>query len=71
MLLEYLKRAKLNRKWRSLNQHNSTVLCRICDINMLSVGNGTYGGLDVLTFNDINRLKIGNYCSIGPKVVFC
>jgi acetyltransferase-like isoleucine patch superfamily enzyme len=33
-----------------------------------SVGRGSYGGLEVLTFGDQSTLKIGNYCSFALGV---
>ena len=37
---------------------------------MVSVGNKTYGGLCVLSFDDHSKVEIGNYCSIAPNVTF-
>ena len=34
------------------------------------MGRATYGELNVLTYNNENVLRIGNYCSIGPNVWF-
>lgn len=70
MIKEYLKRKILSIKWRKRNKHNETAPNNLFDINMVSVGKYTYGRLEVLTFNTLNHLKIGNFCSIAPKVVF-
>lgn len=70
MIKEYLKRKILSIKWRKRNKHNETAPNNLFDINMVSVGRYTYGRLEVLTFNTQNHLKIGNFCSIAPKVVF-
>ena len=42
------------------------------DFNRVSVGNGTYGTINVIQFdnNSKGNLKIGNYCSIAPDVSF-
>ncbi|MEE0686741.1 MAG: CatB-related O-acetyltransferase [Lachnospiraceae bacterium] len=37
----------------------------------VSVGNYTYGGIDVLDFGTDSKLKIGHFCSIAPNVFFC
>ena len=39
-------------------------------IELVSVGEKTYGGLYVLSFNKESKLKIGNFCSIAPEVAF-
>lgn len=40
------------------------------EINTVSVGKETYGLLNIISHNEVNRLEIGNYCSIAPNVVF-
>ena len=67
--------AKLRKKiyiknWRLKNKHNSTIPDNCFDIDYVEVGNYTYGYLNVLNFNKKERLVIGNFCSIGPKVAF-
>ena len=39
-------------------------------MDLISVGKGTYGEISVLSYNDISKLSIGNYCSIAPEVMF-
>ena len=57
-------------KWRKVNKHNYTKLhCKI-DINRIKVGKYTYGAIDILADGPGSKLKIGNYCSIGPDVLF-
>ena len=58
--------------WRKRNKHNSTYLSKKYNMNMdlISVGKGTYGEISVLSYNDISKLSIGNYCSIAPEVMF-
>lgn len=62
------------REWRKLNAHNSTNLVRYLDVdlNMLSVGNYTYGPVEAITFGCKENigLRIGQYCSIGDNVKF-
>lgn len=56
-------------KWRIFNKHNNTRINSFFDIRNVSVGNYTYGKLNV--FNDTsNKLVIGNYCSIANEVMF-
>lgn len=67
---EYWKDRILRKEWCKRNQHNSTSIVNRFDINLVSVGKYTYGQLNVQMFNKINKLKIGDFCSIGPEVVF-
>lgn len=59
-----------NKKWRKRNSHNSTGVVDFFDMDCVEVGNWTYGGIKVMTFNKDAKLKIGNFCSIGPEVCF-
>ncbi len=64
---------RCQRKWKRLNSHNFTEMgSRMYDFNRVSVGNGTYGTINVIQFdNDSSgNLKIGHYCSIAPEVSF-
>lgn len=61
------KRAK---KWRKLNPDNDTVLSGHIPFERVSVGNFTYGELNVLCMSDVGCLKIGGSCSIAPNVTF-
>ena len=65
--LNFLKKKK---KWRKLNPDNLTTTKNDFDFSAVSVGKGTYGELEVYTFNDGPTLRIGNYCSIAPSVKF-
>lgn len=69
-----VKLSVLNAEWNKRNRHNSTVLGLLCNIEMVKVGRGTYGRLNVYTFehknNDEVSLMIGNYCSIARDVDF-
>lgn len=66
----FLKKRKMNKQWRARNSHNTTGLLRPTNIDLVQVGRGTYGGLDILNFDGKTRLEIGAYCSIGPEVMF-
>ena len=36
----------------------------------MEVGRFTYGGINILTFGEGYKVTIGDYCSIGPNVLF-
>lgn len=58
------------RIWRRNNRHNQTYIGEIAVTNNISVGNGTYGVLNVLNNSEKYKLQIGNYCSIADGVTF-
>lgn len=60
------KNRKENGLWRKRNPHNSTKRNSKFDVNKVTVGNYTYGGISVLD----NNLYIGNFCSIASEVLF-
>ena len=61
---------KFKKEWHRRNKHNGTVANSIFPIKAVLVGKHTYGGLNVLAFNEINQLTIGHYVSIGPETIF-
>lgn len=56
--------------WRRKNKHNRTKLHSNIDIEMVDVGNYTYGPINILSDNNLSKLHIGHYCSIGPETLF-
>lgn len=61
----------LNFKWRKRNKHNYTVLVNKVDFNIVNVGKGSYGELNIKSFNSVKeKISIGNYVSIAENVVF-
>lgn len=61
----------LQNLWRQKNPHNETYITNICDIRRISVGNATYGPIEVFDWSAANeRLNIGNYVSIANGVTF-
>ena len=66
----FLKRYLFKKKWRKRNPLNFTNAEDLFNADLVTVGDYTYGGLTVLTYNDTNRLILGRFCSIGPKVSF-
>lgn len=63
--------AMFRRKWRKLNSHNNTCAVNEFPLECVSVGNGTYGELNILCYNNESEsVCIGNYVSIAPMVQF-
>ena len=58
------------KRWRNNNRVNTTIALNIFDINSVFVGKHTYGGIEVLNYNNYYKLTIGNYCSIATDVMF-
>lgn len=56
--------------WRKRNVHNETSIVNAFNFAQVSVGKGTYGGITAILMADDSYIKIGDYCSIGPKVTF-
>lgn len=65
-----IKRAWQNKRWRKANPHNNTALGDVFDESIITVGNATYGTLNVFSRGDQAKLRIGNYCSIAKDVYF-
>lgn len=58
-------------KWKKMNSHNFTSIGNYFDIKKVIVGKGTYGQLNVKSFNnDEEKLLVGSYVSIAENVVF-
>ena len=60
------------KKWRNANKHNQTSVATKFNLDKVSVGYGTYGRLNISTFDNSSEevLSIGNYCSIAGNVQF-
>lgn len=65
-----LKKQLFKRKWRKLNPNNFTNAEDLFDPALVEVGDYTYGGLRVLTYNKDNKLCVGKFCSIAQDVMF-
>ena len=65
-----LKFYSFARKWRKKNIHNEILPMDIFREDMISAGKGSYGELNVVSFGDSSKLKIGNYVSIAQNVTF-
>ena len=73
-IISYLKQKVTNKRirkeWRNLNKHNDTMLINTRSASNIRVGNFTYGSVNSYNENLDYTLKIGNFCSIAPEVVF-
>lgn len=65
--IKYVQKKML---WRKINSHNMTELNSDVDISFIEVGANTYGPINASISCDNSYLKIGNYCSIAPDVMF-
>lgn len=68
-----IKRKKYNQEWRKLNPNNNTSLSGLKRMERITVGNATYGPINVLDFNPntgSSHIEIGNFCSIAQNVTF-
>lgn len=73
-MVELLKSIKLlivNFRFRIRNRHNRVYAVSNFPIDNVSVGRESYGPLHIIWMAPLSaHLSIGNYCSIGPEVVF-
>jgi len=59
------------RIWRQRNQHNQTVIRNLFDFDKVSVGQATYGPLNIQEWGHPDeQLSIGHYVSISEGVTF-
>ena len=68
--IQYIKLNSFKRKWIRANKHNGTIPNNEFDFDTASVGNYSYGELNVVSFNNKSHLRIGNFVSIAQNVVF-
>lgn len=66
----FIKKYIFEKKWAKRNAHNYTRPTSFFDMNSVVIGKETYGGISVINYNIGEKVFIGNYCSIGPKVAF-
>ena len=67
------KSIKLNvfcRQWVKCNPDNDTIPMNIFPKEVVTVGKFSYGELNIITFNNKTKLKIGNFVSIASNVSF-
>ena len=57
--------------WKRKNRHNRTAPVNVFNQQLVTVGRGSYGGIEVYSYGSPDaHLTIGNYVSIGPRVRF-
>lgn len=57
-------------RWKKKNRHNKTRINYVFNIDSVEIGKCTYGDIRVQDHNLQHKLKIGNFCSIAPNVIF-
>lgn len=71
MLLSLIKLYWFRIRYRNRNSHNLTYAVNIFDLKHCHIGKWTYGGIQINDWCSKDyKVKIGNYCSIGPNVLF-
>ena len=65
-----LRLRMLQFKWIRTNKENETIPMARFNPDMVKVGKGSYGELNVVSFGDKTKLTIGNYVSISEDVTF-
>lgn len=71
MLLGLIKLYWFRIRYRNRNSHNLTYAVNIFDLRHCHIGKWTYGGIQINDWSSKDyKVKIGNYCSIGPNVLF-
>lgn len=56
--------------YRRRNSHNRTMMGKRFPLDSVSVGQGSYGVINLSTSADTTVLRIGNWCSIADEVLF-
>ncbi|WP_431159742.1 CatB-related O-acetyltransferase [Bacillus mycoides] len=70
-IARYMKLILFKKKWRKLNRHNFTNSGNIFPADLVTVGNFSYGKLNINSYGNKNEgLMIGNLVSIGGDVLF-
>lgn len=70
---QFLLKIKLNyfrRKWIRNNRHNDTIPMNVFCRDTVTVGNYSYGELNVISFDSKTKLSIGNFVSVAQNVSF-
>ena len=74
MIIAFIKNKvavlKAKRAWRRKNQDNSTIVSSSFNQDLVTVGKGSYGVIDIAAMTSQSRLAIGNYVSIAGNVKF-
>lgn len=67
---EQHKLNKFRRQWAKKTDYGDTIPMNIFPIECVEIGSYSYGELNVITFGNRTKLKIGRYVSIAQNVVF-
>lgn len=73
LLNDLRKRIKLNafrRKWARIHKGSELIPMNCFPINVVEVGNYSYGELNIVTFDSKSKIKIGSFVSIAQQVSF-
>ncbi len=71
MVIHFLKRYIINKKWRKINKHNYTTIRAIYgNMDKVHIGRYTYGEIYVSSPNTEYELWVGDFCSIAGDVKF-
>lgn len=70
LLIRHIKTNIYRTKWKNKNKHNNTEIANNFNQDLVTVGNWSYGPINLVTYNDKSRLKIGNFVSIAHDVTF-
>ena len=70
-IINKLKFRTYKKKWRKININNFTSPKKIINLDLVQIGIGTYGTIDVGSWNNPKeKLIIGKYCAIANDVKF-
>lgn len=69
-IIDSIRMNAYKREWIRNNSHNYTTPVRKIDKSIISIGNNTYGEINVVSFNNKSHITIGNYVSIAENVTF-
>lgn len=70
-IIRQIRLSKQRMRWAKANKHNRTEITQLFPLNKVTVGIGTYGVVNVMTYgNKESYLQIGNYCSLASNVTF-
>ena len=73
LLWEFFRHCKQNRmeaQWRKKNAHNLTHIANRFDQSLVTVGQMTYGPIEMITWGHTAKLTIGSFVSIADGVKF-
>lgn len=71
MIFSLIRLFIFRRKYRKVNKHNLSHAVNVFNLQHITAGKYTYGGIQINDWgcNDY-KVIIGNYCSVGPNVLF-